>query len=64
MRESSDPHDRMDEGLLDVLPESNRKPHDMYEIIRRIVDDGHWFDLKPGWAKRSSPAWRARAGGR
>jgi acetyl-CoA carboxylase carboxyltransferase component len=43
--------DRADEGLLDVLPESNRKPYDMYEVIRRIVDDGVYFDLKPQWAR-------------
>jgi len=46
-----DPVDRMDEGLLDVLPDSNRKPYDMYDVIARIVDDGEWFDLKPQWAK-------------
>ena len=46
-----DPIDRADEALLDVLPESNRKPYDMYEVIRRIVDDGEWFDLKPQFAK-------------
>jgi len=34
-----------------VLPESNRKPYDMYEVIRRIVDDGRTFDLKPQFAK-------------
>src|SRR3712207_6412612 len=44
---TTDPVDRMDEDLLDVLPESNRKPYDMYEVIRRIVDDGEFFDLKP-----------------
>src|SRR5438094_781989 len=47
----SDPIDRMDEELLDVLPESNRKPYDMYEVIRRVVDDGFYFDMKPQWAK-------------
>jgi acetyl-CoA carboxylase carboxyltransferase component len=46
-----DPVDRMDEGLLDVLPDSNRKPYDMYDVIGRIVDHGEWFDLKPQWAK-------------
>src|SRR5215212_7575027 len=51
VRAASDPVDRMDDGLLDVLPESNRKPYDMYEVIRRIVDDGEWLDLKPQWAK-------------
>src|SRR5437868_8734557 len=34
---SSDPLDRGDEELLDVIPESNRKPYDMYEVVRRIV---------------------------
>jgi methylmalonyl-CoA decarboxylase subunit alpha len=48
---SADPVDRGDEELLDVLPESNRKPYDMYDVIRRIVDDGEWLDLKPQFAK-------------
>ncbi len=48
---TDDPIDRADDELLDVLPESNRKPYDMYEVIRRIVDDGVFFDLKPQWAK-------------
>jgi acetyl-CoA carboxylase carboxyltransferase component len=49
--DASDPIDRRDEELLDVLPESNRKPYDMYEVIRRIVDDGEYFDMKAQWAK-------------
>jgi methylmalonyl-CoA decarboxylase subunit alpha len=48
---TDDPIDRGDEQLLDVLPSSNRKPYDMYEVIRRIVDDGTYFDLKPQFAK-------------
>jgi acetyl-CoA carboxylase carboxyltransferase component len=50
-REVTDPVDRRDEELLDVLPESNRKPYDMYDVIRRIVDHGEWLDLKPQWAR-------------
>src|SRR6195952_355935 len=42
-----DPIDRADDALLDVLPESNRKPYDMYEVISRIADDGLHFDIKP-----------------
>jgi acetyl-CoA carboxylase carboxyltransferase component len=61
--ESSDPIDRGDDELLDVLPESNRKPYDMYEVIRRIVDDGEYFDLKPQWAKTIITCF-ARFGGR
>jgi acetyl-CoA carboxylase carboxyltransferase component len=59
----SDPIDRADEELLDVLPESNRKPYDMYEVIRRIVDDGEYFDIKGQWAKTVITCF-ARFGGR
>src|SRR5690348_1759897 len=60
---TADPVDRGDEELLDVLPESNRRPYDMYEVIRRIVDDGDWLDLKPQWANTIITAF-ARMGGR
>ena len=59
----SDPVDRMDEELLDVLPETNRKPYDMYEVIRRIVDGGEWLDVKGAWA-RTIITCLARMGGR
>ena len=63
LRTVSDPIDRMDDGLLDVLPESNRKPYDMYEVIARIVDDGDCFDMKGQWAKTIITCF-ARFGGR
>jgi acetyl-CoA carboxylase carboxyltransferase component len=63
LREPEDPVDRMEEELLDVLPDSPRHPYDMYEVIRRIVDDGRWFDLKPRWA-RTIITCLARMGGR
>ncbi len=46
-----------------MLPESNRKPYDMYEVIRRIADDGYYFDMKPQWAKTIITCF-ARFGGR
>jgi len=63
LRESADPIDRGEESLLDVLPESNRKPYDVYDVIRAIVDDGEWLDLKPQWAK-TIVTCLARFGGR
>ena len=36
-RDVSDPIDRADDELLDVLPETNRKPYDMYDVIRRMT---------------------------
>jgi acetyl-CoA carboxylase carboxyltransferase component len=62
-REASDPVDRAADELLDVLPDSPRQPYDMYEVIRCIVDDGAWFDLKPRWA-RTIITCLARMGGR
>jgi methylmalonyl-CoA decarboxylase subunit alpha len=61
--ECTDPIDRADDELLDVIPDSNRKPYDCYEVIRRIVDDGEYFDLKPQWAKTIITCL-ARFGGR
>jgi acetyl-CoA carboxylase carboxyltransferase component len=60
---TDDPVDRGDDELLDVIPASNRKPYDMYEVIRRIVDDGAYFDMKPNWAKTLITCF-ARFGGR
>jgi methylmalonyl-CoA decarboxylase subunit alpha len=62
-RAVSDPVDRAEDELLDVLPETNRKPYDMYDVIRRIVDDGEWLDLKGQWAKTIITCL-ARMGGR
>jgi methylmalonyl-CoA decarboxylase subunit alpha len=58
-----DPVDRMDDELLDVLPESNRKPYDVHEVIARIVDHGDFLELKPQWAKTLVTGF-ARFGGR
>src|SRR6478735_1515908 len=60
---AADPVDRMEDALLDVLPDSNRKPYDMYDVIKLIVDDGKWLDLKPKWAKTVITCL-ARMGGR
>jgi acetyl-CoA carboxylase carboxyltransferase component len=51
VRETADPDDRMSEQLLDIVPESSRQPYDMYDVIKEIVDDGVYFDLKPKFAK-------------
>jgi acetyl-CoA carboxylase carboxyltransferase component len=59
----TDPVDRREESLLDLLPESTRKPYDMYKLIRAIVDHGDFLDLKPRWAK-SVITCLARIGGR
>src|SRR5580765_3730887 len=51
LREVSDPVDRASEKLMEIVPDSSRQPYDMYDVIREIVDDGEWFDIKPKFAK-------------
>ena len=45
-----DPHDRRDEGLLDVVPDNPNKPYDMRDVIGRIVDDGEFYEVMPDFA--------------
>ena len=45
-----DPHDRRDEALLEVIPENPNKPYDMHDIIRRVVDDGEFYEVQPQYA--------------
>ena len=59
----TDPIDRREESLLDLLPESTRKPYDMYKLIRAVVDHGEIFDIKPKFA-RSIITCLARIGGK
>ncbi len=46
-----DDPDRRDEGLNAIVPDSPRAPYDMKEVVRRIVDDGEFFEIFPLWAK-------------
>jgi acetyl-CoA carboxylase carboxyltransferase component len=39
------------EELRTVVPENRRRAYDVKRVIRLIVDDGSFFELKPGWAK-------------
>jgi acetyl-CoA carboxylase carboxyltransferase component len=58
-----DPVDRRDDSLLDLLPESTRKPYDMYKLLAVVVDHGELFDIKPRFARSLITAF-ARIGGK
>ena len=47
---TSDPRDRRDEALLDVVPDNANKPYDMHDVIRRVVDDGEFYEVQPDYA--------------
>jgi propionyl-CoA carboxylase beta chain len=46
----TDPWDRTDEALDSVVPEESNMPYDMKEIIRRVVDDGEFFEVQEHFA--------------
>jgi acetyl-CoA carboxylase carboxyltransferase component len=59
----SDPADRMDESLDTIVPDDPRRPYDMHRVIDRVVDDGAFLEVQPGWAANIIVGF-ARLGGR
>jgi len=62
-RQTSDPVDRRDPGLLDVVPDSANKPYDMHGVIGRVVDDGGFLEVQGAYAENIIVGF-ARLGGR
>ncbi|MEO6349798.1 MAG: acyl-CoA carboxylase subunit beta [Candidatus Limnocylindrales bacterium] len=50
MHETSDPADRRDAALDTVIPTEPTQPYDMHDVINRVIDDGEFLELQPGWA--------------
>jgi len=50
-RETKDPSDRRDPALDTIVPDDPTKPYDMHDVIDRIVDDGEFLEIQPGWAQ-------------
>src|SRR5215469_2796643 len=50
-QESKDDSNRRDEHLDSIVPENPNKPYDMREIILRVVDDGHFFEIQKDYAQ-------------
>ena len=48
---ATDPRDRRDEALLEVVPDNPNKPYDMHDVIRRIIDDGTFYEVQPDYAR-------------
>lgn len=48
---TSDPVDRADEALDTIVPDNPNKPYDMHDVIRRVVDDGRFFEIHPRFAE-------------
>ena len=47
----TDPIDRLEDSLNDIIPDSPNKPYDMYEVIGAIVDGGEFLEIQKDYAK-------------
>ncbi len=47
----NDPVDRQEESLLALVPDNPRRAYDVKKVIRAVVDDRVFFEIKPAWAK-------------
>jgi propionyl-CoA carboxylase beta chain len=50
VRPCSDPIDRVEESLDTLIPPSAATPYDMHELIRKVADEGDFFELQPAHA--------------
>jgi len=49
-RPSADPWDRREDSLDTLIPASATQPYDMHEVIRKVLDEGDFFEIQPGHA--------------
>ncbi len=47
----NDDLNRVEEGLLDLIPDNSNKPYDIKEIITRILDNGDFMEVQKHFAK-------------
>ncbi len=59
---TDDPPDRADEALDSLVPDNPNKPYNMKDVIRRVVDDGDFFEVQEHWAQNIVVGF-ARLGG-
>ena len=49
--ECTDPVDRMEDALNEIIPDNPNKACDMYEVIGAIVDNGEFFEVQKDYAR-------------
>jgi len=62
-RATDDDPNRMDPALDTVVPASSDQPYDMRQVVKKIVDDGKFFEVQARYAKNMIVGF-ARLGGR
>ena len=61
--EVSDPIDRLEPKLNDIIPEASNQPYDIRDVINYVVDDGYFFEVHQMFAPNICVGF-ARLGGR
>jgi len=49
-RPCADPWDRQEVSLDTIIPPSATQPYDMGEVVRKVLDEGEFFQIQPGHA--------------
>ena len=47
----TDPIDRLEDKLNDIIPDSPKRSYDMYDVISAIVDNGEFLEVQPDYAR-------------
>lgn len=61
-RETSDPIDRMEDALNEIVPVDPNKPYDVVEVIQSIVDDGELLEVQSKYARNIVTAFATIGG--
>src|SRR5262245_6327243 len=59
----SDPVDRAEQKLNEIVPDASDQPYDMREVINLVVDEGYFFEVQQSYAQNICVGF-ARLGGR
>ena len=51
VRASTDPDDRTEAELDTIVPLKSDQPYDIKQIIRRVIDDGYFFEIQEHFAR-------------
>jgi propionyl-CoA carboxylase beta chain len=63
VKPTSDDPNRRDEELDSIVPENPSKPYDIRDIVHRVVDEGHFFEIQKDYGQNIVVGF-ARLGGR
>ncbi|NLM75980.1 MAG: methylmalonyl-CoA carboxyltransferase [Clostridiaceae bacterium] len=48
---SNDDFNRLEPDLNTIIPDDANKPYDMLDVIKKVTDDGDFFEIQAGFAK-------------